>query len=58
VVFYITIVTGVANGIAPTLAVSQWLKTKDWPLPGLWTGLFAAVHTNVWLFCFMKLAVF
>jgi hypothetical protein len=56
-VFYITVISSIANGIAPSLIVGQWLKTKGWPLPGLWMGLVAAVYTNVWLFYFMRYAV-
>lgn len=57
VVFYITVICSVANGIAPPLIAGQWLKTKGWPLPGLWMGVVAAVYTNVWLIYFMKFAV-
>lgn len=55
--FYFSILVSFANGVAPTLVIGQWTKTNSWPLPGLWMGLFAAVHVNVWLYCFMKFAV-
>ncbi len=51
---YLSLFLSFVNAVAPGMVLSQWLKTKGWPLPGLWMGLFFAIYMNVWLNWFFK----